>query len=372
MCVCGLRARTVYHKLYTVTVKRVACLKHWGSCKGRQYQYSPLVACMYTFEPSVDGDSLRWAGLIHDSLDAAIMAAAKPIELFELLRQAISSTEDGNVYLCAACIVLQKESSVERAYESLLASVLQLLERQSAASSTCTCEICGVGMGDGGGVSGGEGEGEGVRGRRVWQLCREAAKFGVRNSKPLLGFLCSCHHFQDCCCQLVLAALTLGCSCGFLQGGKNLSHFLTHVYMHFWSSQIEQFAKIANSINLSIESSATDVWFICIKHAALLHVLQQMHSVLKSTLGQYMCTGSTRQTGLSNETDTSMATTCKQFLCEETSNPLAVRLAHALPRVLHSMYQKWWRSDEEILKNQKEVPAVNEEGVGLVLKVCIL
>lgn len=295
------------------------------------------------------------------------MAAATPIELFELLRQAISSTEDRNVYLCAACIVLQKESSVEQAYESLLSCVVQLLECQSAASSMCTCEICGVG--DGGGVSGGEGEGEGVRGRRVWQLCCEAAKFGVRNSQTLLGFVCACRHFQDCCCQLVLAALTVGCSCGFLREGKNLSHFLTHVYMEFWSSQIEQFAKKANSINMCIESSATDVWYSCIKHAALLHVLQQMHSVLNSKLGQYTCTGST---GLSNETGTTLTTTCKQFLCEKTSNPLAVRLAHALPRVLHSMYQKWWKTDEEVLKNQKEIPAVNGEGVGLVLKVCML
>lgn len=297
-----------------------------------------------------------------------VMATA---ELYGLLRQAVSSTEDGNFYLCAACIALRQENSVERARKSLLASVLQLLERQSAASSLCTCEICGVGGGSGR-------EGEGARGRRddVWQLCCEALKFGEGNSKTLLSFVCDCHHFQECCCQLVLAALAVGCSHDFLREGENLSHFLTHVYMQFWSPQIERFSKQVNSISTSTEKnepSTIDGWSDCIKNVALLHVLQQMHSLLESKLEQYTCTDSTCQTGLSSETGTSRTSTivtCRQFMCEETSKPLTVRLAHA--HILHSMYLKWWRNDEDDLKNRKEIPAVNRERVGLVLKVGIL
>ena len=308
----------------------------------------------------------------------------------ELLRlAAASSGEDGTFYLCAACIALQQEKGGERKSEALLASLLQLLSAVSpACESTYGWEENGVG-GEGGEEGEGEGEGEGgwgVGGRMgtVWQLCREAAKVGQENQKTLLRFVCGSCHFQVSCCQLVSAALAVGYNCGVLQGGEIINHFLMQILEQFWSIQIDRFAKQVGFINLAAVSenkaSTINVWCSCIKHIALLHILQEMHRTLISKLlrQEMGFPGPTSQTGLPtcrNETDTSGTSTmksCKLFLCEDISNPLATRLACVLPHILYGIYLQWWNNDHEILKSRKKLPTTDKEGVGLILKVGVV
>ena len=301
----------------------------------------------------------------------------------ELLRLAAFSQEDGAFHASAACIALrvEKSSGSEAARDVLLASLLRLLETESAiiiskseTAAPTFCEgcasSCACGGGDGGGGRGGRDQGRGVGGRKtVWQLTSEL----VGECNPKTWQLGGIYRLLTCSCQLVSAALSVGHCSAVLQVGETLNHFLKQVHTRFWSHQMSRFAKQVGPVdNLPTDSSALiNGWCACI---VLLHVVQEMHETLTSTLR--------RETGLTSlasqggahgsETETSATDTteiCKLFLCEDVSCPLASKVARSAPQLLHSLYLQWWSFDYGILKNKREIPMVNNEGAGLVLKV---
>ena len=309
----------------------------------------------------------------------------------ELLRLAAFSQEYEAFHASAACIALrgqqqrlEKSSGSEAARDVLLASLLRLLETiiisksETAAPTFCEgcASSCACGGGEGGGGRGGRDQGRGVGGRKtVWQLSSELV--GECNPKTWQSLaLGGIYRLLTCSCQLVSAALLVGHCSAVLQVGETLNHFLKQVHARFWSHQMSRFAKQVGPVdNLPTDSSALiNGWCTCI---VLLHVIQEMHETLTSTLR--------RETGLTSlasqggahgsETETSVTDTteiCKLFLCEDVSCPLASKVARSAPQLLHSLYLQWWSFDFGILKNKLEIPMVNNEGVGLVLKVGVV
>ena len=271
------------------------------------------------------------------------MAAAAEL-LGGLLRLAVSSPEEEELYICVASLVLERlgrERDEGTASEALLAGLLGQLhgELEEPAKSHSGSQRGG----------GGEGEGPerwekgaGERWESVWQLCRQLAPLGERRLKTLLSFVCGCRHFQVVCCQLMASALAAGRACGFWR--RELERrFLRHIFGQFISERIDRFAKRVDPYSDGVPQ--TD-WVRCLEQLTLLLTICEMSQNFTQPL------------------------TCKEdFLCRSTTNKLAVKLSQTFPRALHIAYQQWWSSDEKSLKISLAIPPIHRDRAGQILKV---
>ena len=279
-----------------------------------------------------------------------VMAVAK--QLGDLLRLVVSSVgEDGTLYLCGTCVVLERlsrERGGETASEELLAG---LLEQLHLALEKCRHPTCDEREPERGGRGVGEGpewweKRVGERWESVWQLCRETVRdVGEERRQTLLSLVCECRHFAAVCCQLLATALAAGRSCVCWLNGRE-SRFLLQFVERFWSAHIDRFADRVDPISDGTRGDEVHtIWCRCLEHLVLLVTI---HEVAQ---------------------DTTAPTSHTEFLCQNASNKLAITLSRSFPQTLHAVYQQWWNSDKDTLQNSPEIPTINKDGTGLILKV---
>ena len=280
-----------------------------------------------------------------------VMAVAK--QLGDLLRLVVSSVgEDGTLYLCGTCVVLERlsrERGGETASEELIAG---LLEQLHLALAKCRHPTCDEREPERGGRGVGEGpewweKRAGERWESVWQLCRETVRdVGEERRQTLLSLVCECRHFAVVCCQLLATALAAGRSCGCWLNGRE-SRFLLE---RFWSAHIDRFADRVDPISDGTRGDDVHtIWCRCLEHLVLLVTIHEVSQ--------------------ENQDTTAPTSHTEQFLCQNTSNKLAIKLSRTFPQVLHAVYQQWWNSDKDTLQNSPEIPTINKDGTGLILKV---